>query len=256
MTRTTCFAFLFERRFPIGLLKGAAVGSLVVVLAACTKKESIDSADVTTHGTSLEFEVTNDGKSSNVYAAIHVGSWESNTWARLSAGDKLILKPPSGDARVLPVTTSADKTSYGANIAPVVEGTFTLDFVREKGVSALNNTLVVPPPFELTALPAEVPRAEALTLKWNAGTGGYSTSVRLTGDCITLVSKDVTGDPGTFTLNAGEIKPSAGKETQSCVVTVRMTREISSTTCCSAEFGHPSKATGQQLRVATFSSKP
>ena len=53
------------------------------LLAGCVKKESVDSQDVTTHGMSLELDVVNDGSKSKVYAALHVGSWQSTVWARL-----------------------------------------------------------------------------------------------------------------------------------------------------------------------------
>jgi hypothetical protein len=223
----------------------------------CQKKESVDSRDVTTHGMSLKLDVINDGNRSRVDAELHVGSHETSVYARLSDGEQLILTSPDGDKRALSTITSGGKTSYSAEVAPLA-GIYTLDFLRVRGAaSALGNKIDVPPGFTLTA-PPTVSRAEALTFTWDAApSSGATMSYVLNGDCLTAhAPKQIIGDPGTFTLNAGDLKAYDTKATESCTVKLKVTRARSSDACCSAEFGHPSLARGIQERVITFTSAP
>lgn len=232
-----------------------AFAVVAVCAVGCVRKESIDSADITTHGTSLELDARSDGTNTKVTVAVHVGSWESHTYARLSSGDRLILTDPKGDKHTLPVIRSGDLTSYGIDL-PVTAGSFSLDFVREKGISALGNTVALPAGFTVAA-PAEKSRKEPLTFTWDPGPGGYAMTYSLTGECILDdLSETITGDPGTFTINAGTIKTHSGDTDKTCPVTLRVTRTLASQACCSAEFGHPSRARGIQERVVTFTSKP
>jgi hypothetical protein len=225
-------------------------------LLACSKKESVDSQDVTTHGMSLEMDVVNDGTKSKVYTALHVGSWESLVWARLSTGDQLIVIDPAGNRQALSIINQSGKTAYGVDL-PAADGEFKLDFIRAKGASALGNKVTVPPAFTVAA-PATHSRKEPLTFTWNAapGSGGVM-AYSLSGNCISAhAARTITGDPGTFTINAGDIKAMTGKEMESCQLTLKMTRAIVSNSCCSAEFGHPSRTNGVQERVVTFTSNP
>lgn len=233
-----------------------ALAAVPLFALGCAKKESVDSQDVTTHGMSLELDVVNDGANNDVYAALHVGDWQSLVWARLSTGDQLIIANPKGEKQSLGVVSSDGKTAYGATL-PAMDGEYTLDFIRAKGASALGNKVTVPPSFTITA-PASVSRKEALTFTWASATGAHQMAYTLTGaSCLQAhTSKDIIGDPGTFTINAGELKALSGKETESCEVTVKVTRTLTTNTCCSAEFGHTSRALGRQERVFKFTSTP
>ena len=231
----------------------AVLGSALAPLG-CVKKESVDSQDVTTHGMSLEMDVINDGTKSKVYVALHVGSWQSLVWAKLSTGDQLVVIDPAGNRQELKVTYSGNKTAYGVEL-PAMAGDFKLDFTRAKGASALGNKTTVPAPFTLAVSAPSVSRKEALTFTWGAASGsmGYS----LSGSCISShVPKTIVGDPGTFTINAGELKALAGKENETCQLTLKVTRSATSDACCSSEFGHPSHSNGVQERVINFESKP
>jgi hypothetical protein len=229
----------------------------LVVLTACTKKESVDSRDVTTHGMSIELEVRNDGTKSHVEAALHVGSYQTYTYAKLTEGEQLILTDPSADKRALSFIGNNDAAKYGADVTTGA-GTYLLDFIRVKGAaSALANKVELPAGFTLKA-PASVPRKEALTFTWDAAAGGNaSMSYSLEGNCISAhAAKSIVGDPGTFTINAGEVKAFTGKEGETCRLTLTVSRSLSTKSCCSAEFGHESIARGVQARVVTFDSTP
>lgn len=233
-----------------------AVAAVTLLALGCAKKESVDSQDVTTHGMSLELQIVSDGTNNKVEAGLHVGDWQSLVWARLSAGDQLVLEDPKGSKQALPVLVADGKTVYGATL-PAMDGVFSLDFLRAKGASAFGNKVTVPPAFKLSA-PATVSRKEALTFTWDAAAGTYQMAYSLNGaSCLTAHSaKSIAGDPGTFTINAGELKAYSGKETESCEVTLKVTRSIVTNSCCSAEFGHPSRAIGRQERVIKFTSAP
>lgn len=233
-----------------------ALLAVPVLALGCAKKESVDSQDVTTHGMSLELDVVNDGTNNTVYAALHVGDWESLVWARLSDGDQLILQDPKGGKQALGLVSSDGKTAYGASV-PAMDGQYLLDFIRAKGASALGNKVTVPPSFTVAA-PASVSRKEALTFTWAAAAGTHAMAYELSGaSCLQAhSSKTIVGDPGTFTVNAGELQPLSGKESETCQVTVKVTRTITTNSCCSAEFGHVSRALGRQERVFKFNSTP
>jgi hypothetical protein len=243
----------------MNLLRASSFVLLAVsVLAAfgCVKKESVDSQDVTTHGMSLDLEVVNDGTHATVEAGLHVGSWESLVWARLTTGDELVLTDPTGAKRALGVVDASGKTVYGATV-PAIDGVFLLDFTRAKGASALGNKIAVPPAFSVTA-PTTASRKEALTFSWPAAGGSHRMEYRL-GEATCLASyleKDILGDPGKFTLNAGDLEASPGREGESCQVTLVVTRTLVTNDCCSAEFGHPSRALGRQVRTVKFTSTP
>jgi hypothetical protein len=235
----------------------AGLAAIPVFAVACVKKESVDSRDVTTHGMSLEFEVKNDGNKSHVEAALHVGSHSTYTYARLTEGEQLILTDPSGEKRALSSIGTQDAAKYGTDVT-TSGGTYLLDFVRVKGAaSALGNKVDLPAGFTLKASAAAA-RKEPLTFTWDAAAGsGAAMSYSLTGTCITAHnSKEIIGDPGTFTINAGELKAIAGKENETCRLTLKVVRAVTTNTCCSAEFGHQSIARGIQERVISFDSTP
>ena len=229
--------------------------AILPAASGCVKKESVDSQDVTTHGMSLEMDVVNDGTKSKVYAALHVGDYQSLVWAKLTTGDQLIVTDPTGSKQALTVIYEGNKTAYGADLAPG-EGDYLLDFNRQKGASALGNKLTVPKAFTLAVSKPQVSRTEMLSFSWGASNNG-TMAYALSGPCIqSHVAKSIVGDPGSFTINAGEIKALAGKEMETCQLTLKVTRTIETNTCCSAEFGHTSHVRGIQERTITFDSKP
>ena len=229
----------------------------LVALNACTKKESVDSRDVTTHGMSLELKVTNDGSKSHVEAALHVGSYQTYTYAKLTEGEQLILTDPSGDKRALSFIGNNDAAKYGADVA-TSGGSYLLDFIRVKGAaSALGNKVELPAGFTVNPV-GNTSRKEPLTFTWDAAAGTNATmSYSLKGNCIqSHLPKSIIGDPGTFTIAGGELQATAGKTDESCVLTLTVTRTVKTNTCCSAEFGHESQAWGSQERTVTFTSTP
>lgn len=236
------------------LLSTFAVATALVAFG-CVNNENVSSDDVATHGMSMNFQVTNDGSHSVVDLEVHVGDWQSHTFAQLSASDELMLTAPV--AQKLGVAgTRYNGTYYGASLDSS-DGPFVLDFKRTKGVSALGNRLVMPPSFAVTGTTGTtVSRKEALTFNWNRADGGHTMTLDLHGDCVQYTSKSIVGDPGTFVVNAGELKPVTGHDTDSCAVSAVITRTLVNGGSFSAEFGQESRGIGIQTRTVAFTSAP
>jgi hypothetical protein len=230
--------------------------ALFVVFGGCLRNEPIEITDVATHATSIELEIRNDDTTSRVFAAIHLGSFESTTFARLGTGDRLILTDPSGGKRQLGGLVVPGKVAYGVEL-PATSGEFVVDFLRDRGASAVGNRVFVPPPFALSGASGEISRRAAIALRWDASPGAHTMRYEIEGDCLAAVTpRAIVGDPGTLTIGAGELAAIAGREQESCAVTIRLLRTAETEDCCSAEFGHPSRARGIQERTAVVTSVP
>jgi hypothetical protein len=206
---------------------------------------------------SLDFQVTSNGTKSDVLVGLHVGDHDSNTFASLSSGDALTLHVSGQPDTGLQQQNLGGKTIYTTSIN-VASGDFIVDFTRTQGASAIGNTLHLPPAFTLTAPTATTSRASPVTVTWNNTGSGYNMNVAWAGDCIFNDKKDLVAgsDPGSFTINAGDIQVLSGHEKDTCVVTLTVRREMKTTAGFSAEFGHTSQAEGDQERVITIQSGP
>jgi len=117
---------------------------------------------------------------------------------------------------------------------------------------------VLPPTFTITPITGPIARAEPLTVKWDRADGGHEMTIAIDGSCIqTVFARTITGDPGTYTFNAGDIKSAKGSETANCSITVRLSRNLHYTTSSfSAEFGHESHGRASHLRLLVIDTKP
>ncbi|GAC1353631.1 MAG: hypothetical protein NVSMB47_06410 [Polyangiales bacterium] len=237
---------------------------LLASLAAtgCSKKETVASSDIATHGMALDVIAKGNGSNTYVFVAVHVGDWNSNSFASLDKGDTLVVHVPGGADRPLQINSSNGKTWYETTVDGVTAGEFAVDLVRTSAASAKGNRIALPPAFNLTAPPTgTVSRKNPLTVTWDSPGSGYDLSVSLDGDCISHVEKSVVGDPSSFTFNAGDVQPIGGASgthaKDVCPVTLTVTRRIfaqESGGNFSSELGHQSQRDAQQLRVATFQS--
>ena len=209
-------------------------------------------SDVTTHGMALDFKVTSDGSGSHVYAAVHVGDWNSNTFASLDKGDVLTLHVTGQPDRGMQINQDGQKTYYTADV-PTASGDFTVDFVRVTGASAIGNVITLPLPFTLTGPSATISRKAPLTVSWTPTDSASSVRVKVHGDCIFDKEDSVIGDPGTFTFNGGDLSPLAGHENDVCPLALTVTR-FRMGGQFSSELGHPSQGDAEQYRTMTVQS--
>lgn len=238
---------------------GLATLSLVALAAGCTPRETLNSNDVATHGMSLNISANSTGTNTTVEVELHVGSADSKTVAKLTPDDHLILKVAGKPDRLL-VEKNNDSyrgTYYALDVGET-SGDFIVDFTRTKGASALGNKMTLPPPFTLLAIPGPISRKEPLIVKWDRADGGHDMTIALDGSCIqTVFARSITGDPGTYTFNAGDIKSNAGQETANCSINIRVARAYNnSNNYFSSEFGQPSKSKASHVRVLAVDSKP
>jgi hypothetical protein len=241
--------------------------ALAALSAGCSKKETVSGCDIKTHGMSVDYKVMSDGTKSTVYVALHVGSYDSNTFADLCTGDYLSIKA-NGTAgpnftRVSQKSGDSVKTFFGLDVVGTTSGAFVLDYTRTNDESVKGLTVTLPQPFNIT-LPTTASRKEPLVVTWDAT--DPSASVRIDVDdagsgsscifhdsCIFHESFDVIGAPGSYTIPGGKIGTTAGSEKASCPIKVTVTRKIVRTAVVSP-FGHSSQFEGQQIRVGTLTS--
>jgi hypothetical protein len=238
------------------------ISSAVVALASaagCSKKDTQDSSDVTTHGMSMDLSAYSDGTNTTVTSTLHSGDFNSNESVRLTSGDALVLHNGSS---TLALNEHDDNTAggvvvrYQSVLSGVSSGSFVVDFTRTSGESALGNTVVLPPAFNLTAPTGTVSRKNNITLNWDSTGNNYSVEVDLTGDCIYDLTKFVVGEPGNFTINASDVQVIAGHESDICPVTITVKRRIQSSANFAAAFGHTCGSDAQQNRTAVIQSGP
>ena len=236
---------------------------LLASLAAtgCSKKETVASSDIATHGMALDVIAKGNGSNTYVFVAVHVGDWNSNSFASLDKGDTLVLHVPGGADRPLQINSSNGKTWYETTVDGVTAGEFVVDLVRTSAASAKGNRIALPPPFNITAPTGTVSRKNPFTVTWDAPSSGYDMNVALDGDCISHVEKTADGARSSFTFNTGDVEALGGASgthaKDVCPVTLTVTRRIfkqESGGNFSSEFGHQSQRDAQQLRVATFQS--
>lgn len=234
----------------------------LIAQSACAKQEPVDSCKVATTAMGVEYKVTSDGTSSTVYAALHVGDWDTNTFVGLCSGDALVVHVGGKDYPLQQNKgDSSDKASYGASLGGVVAGDFVLDYTRASGASAVGNKLSLPPPFMLTGPTGAQSRRSPLTLSWDGAGAGYTITIVIEDSpgntCIHRFTKSVVGDPGNVTLNGGELVAASGHEKDACPLAITVERGIvvqETAGGFSSEFGHRSRREATQVRRSTLSS--
>jgi len=238
-----------------------STAALTLALAAgCSKKDTTDSSDVTTHGMSMDLSAYSDGSSTTVTATLHVGDSNSNDSVRLTNGETLVLHATPTNITLNEHDDSAPGGTivrYNTILNGTSSGTFVVDFNRASGaVSALGNSVTLPPPFNLTAPTGTLSRKSSVTLNWDAPGNGYAITVTLDGSCIMHAQKSVVGDPGNFVINGGELTALSGHETEVCPVSVVVERRIQTNSNFSSAFWKLCGSDAKQYRSATFQSGP
>jgi hypothetical protein len=232
---------------------------LVLVLglsatAACTK---VASTDLKTSGMSASMNVTADG------------TGKSTANAQLFVGDSLVDRVDLVGGDTLTATAgNQTQTLQRTNVLNVVtysadfqgadqEGTkYTIAFTRASDTNAPNSIATMPAPFSILtpAASASFSRAgDDITITYAGGTSDKMSW--LASGCIqTVGTQYLTGDPGTFTITKGTLKPDAQSAMATCNVTITLYRTRSGQ--LDPAYGHGGSIFAQQTRTLTISSKP
>lgn len=237
-----------------GLVGGVVVGG--VLLGGCA--EDVDSSDVKTSGMYADFSVTGRGDGrSEVRAAIRIGGGNSNTYADLTAGDVLSATSGADTHTLTKIGGTLGKVHiYGATFDGAEAGqAFNIAFDRADDDSAPESNSMLPDAFDITApvANAEVSRTEALTVTWTPSTSS-AVEIDLDGDCVILDSHNASSDSGSYTFEADSIRPSAGKDGDTCNVEIVVTTRRSGTV--DSAFGEGGRFNAHQQRSVTFRSTP
>jgi len=235
------------------MLRIAIVTATFTALLGCA---SLDSEELLTTGISAEITVTADGSgSSDVTAVLRAGGGLSTTFVDLSSGDELTATLGE-ETQVLTEVSLAAITSYTTTFdtAPTGED-YIISLDRIEFDSAPNTVVQLPPPFELEPLAVEdYSRSEdPLTVSWSPSDTTDDMRVTVDGDCFLVHFQELSGDPGTYTIEAGTLEDT-GSEPSNCEATVTVQRRRAGQ--LDPGYGEGGSAAGLQVREVSIGSAP
>lgn len=235
------------------MLRMALVTSGFVALLGCS---DIESQDLLTSGMYADVVVTADGEgTSDVTATLRAGGALSTTFVELTGDDVLT-------ATLREESVAMNEISLGALNSFVAE--FASDEPGVDYVIALERTIDAGAPNTVIQLPAafdidpptvtEFARGtEDLTITWTPADSGDNMRVTIDGDCFLLRIDELSGDPGTWTLEGGMLEDT-GTESTNCEAEITIERRVSGT--LDSNYGEGGSATGVQQRSVTVQSTP
>lgn len=236
-------------------------GSALLGLGLLACAESVDSGDVKTSGMYANILATrgDDGKTL-VEAALRVGGENSNTYVNLTGEDKLVATLGETEQDMVEAGFTEDNwVWYQANFEASNTATaVNVAFKRAEGdESALENKVTLPAPFALTAPDANASfsrETDTITVTWDESGSDDTMILRAKGDCINTYEKALSGDPGTYAINAGDLKTNDADADKTCKVTLELVRRAAGS--IDPAFGEGGLFYGRQLRTLEISSKP
>lgn len=224
-----------------------------LTLLACS---DIASEDLHTSGIYADILVSADGSGdSEVSAVLRAGGALSTTFVELTGDDQLTATYKE-ETKALTQTSLGTLHSFSASFDSADVGTdYLVALERSVDAGAPDTVIQLPEPFELTELEiTEFSRSgEDLTIEWTPSGEGDPMYITVDGDCFLLWSEDISGDPGTFTVEAGSLE-AVGETATNCEATVSLRRVRSGT--LDSGFGEGGSALGQQERELTIQSTP
>jgi hypothetical protein len=193
------------RRFFVGIVCGAALGS-----GGCATTASTRSENVKTSGLYADLDVTHElDHSVTVSASLHVGG-RYGTSVTLSGADRWEV---NGEA-----FPASDPES--TVIAPTSDSTYNVTFVRSDEQVA--TTIVAPAsPAILSLTPDQIRSTDKLTITWDATAPGTQLLINVTGDCLTTQQAYNTADDGALTTDMFSATPGL---TVTCPIDVEIVR--------------------------------
>ena len=199
--------------------------ALLPLLVAC---ESVDSESVLTSGVFAEYTAVSDGTDARAQAVLRVGGASSNTFLNLEGGDELSVSAGE-ESSDLSEQNLGDYFYYTADLSSIAPGTeYDFSFIRTVDDGAPSSTCSMPDAFELSGPEADagVSRsADALTVSWTESGKADAMELRVKGDCIFDYVESISGDPGTFVVEAGKLQTPDEQVDQSCDATVELYRK-------------------------------
>ena len=228
---------------------------IILGLALFAGCADVDSNDLLTSGmyAHLEVEALGDG-TSQALATLKAGGVNSNTYVDLTGDDELTAEF-EGETVKMTKETVGNYHRYVADFDTDTAGeTFTISFTRTVDGGAPQSTLTLPDAFDLDELVDTVNDDEDLVIAWTPSGSDDSMQVELNGDCVLWDAFDVQGDPGTYTVEAGDLTWINDEAPSSCKVDLTVHRFNAGTV--DSGFGEGGKAVGKQKRLDDFLYQP
>ncbi len=233
-------------------LLAVSVGTFA--LMAC---ESVDSEDIKTSGMHATFTAKADGTDTALEAILRVGGETSTTYVALSDGDELAVT--HGDETLtLSENHLGDYYYYTASVPTTgADERFVLSFTRAEEDSAPETVATLPAPMAFTSPAADTTFSrgtDAITVTWEPSGSTDDVNIDIAGECFVNVMENLSGDPGTYTFEAGDLESREADEDDTCVATVTLTKKRTGT--LDAAFGEGGKVYGAQVRELSLRVDP
>jgi hypothetical protein len=205
---------------------------IALPLALCTLagcKETVSSEHIKTGGIAILTEVTaRSATNVRVRTELLVGGDESNTYVILDSSDRIYAEA-DGDRQEM---DSISQGVYEATFSAGEGGTeYRVMLRRDDDEDAENNRGALPEPFSITSdLGTDVLSRmdDDVEITWEPSGERDDMSLEVdddVGGCIFSDGFDVSGDDGSYVIEAGTLDSTSSSDPEECDVTATLTRE-------------------------------
>lgn len=238
-------------------MRRIALWTVVLAAAGC---QPVESTDIKTSGVYADIWVEADGSGeTDVGTTLRVGGALSNTFLELQAGDELWATDGFASKQMSELFLLG-YVSYFASFAGDAEDTeYVVSFERADDVSAPDSWVRLPGPFEIVAPASGTSFSRAsdnVVITWEpSGTLDDMSWRVIGGSCADADNlPDIAGDPGVMTLEVGDVVALEGHESESCSITVELTRSRPGT--LDPAYGEGGTVYARQVRKIELLSAP
>ena len=197
-------------------------------------------------------EVVSTEAISTVTVELRAGGSSSNTFVILDGGDRLVASAGDESKSMRAVSEGV----YEAEFQTIAGGTvFKISFERDDDDDAPGNEGSLPASFSLIDIPTDSPSRslDDVTLRWTPAVANSDMKLSINDGCISPINVDVPGDPGSYTVMAGELV-STEENPKACDLQVTVTRQAEGTR--DIAFDRESRFVLKQRRESVFTSAP
>lgn len=226
---------------------------LALLASGCTK---IESSDLLTSGIYADLSARSTGTgTTTVYATLYLGNPSNLQFVDLTGNDHLIASY-GGQHMAMNETVFLNIVTHAAEFSTDAEGAaFEIALQRSVDAGAPKSTVTLPAAFTLNPAPATASRAAPLALSWSSSASTDAMAWKATGACIGDTQGTITGDPGSWMIQAGTFTKRDGQNiADSCMVTITMTRSRAGVV--DSHYGKGGTAVGIQERTVSVTSTP
>lgn len=232
---------------------------LAALLAAATACDSVESDDVLTDGIYVNYDAVNTGGATTEATAVfRVGGAASNTFVNLGGDDSVTVSVDGDEPTALSETNLGDLYSYVGTFQATAEDSsfaFALNRSIDEGAPASDCSLPAPLSLQTPADGATFSRPnDPIPVTWDNSGQADDLEVVLESDCIVTSVNAVSGDPGTFVIEAGSYTVFEDRQDEQCEATIKVRRIRTGT--LDAGFGEGGRIACTQERTVSIRLDP